>query len=1220
MTRPLALQLPLHGSRLIEASAGTGKTWTLSALYVRLVLGHGGSDGFGRPLTPPEILVVTYTRAASGELRDRIRARLVEAAGVFRQQRTPDDFLAQLRDDFPEADWPRCAWQLDIAAQWMDEAAISTIHGWCQRMLREHAFASGSLLQQSVESTQQVLLTQAARDYWREHCYALEDGAVGWLAGQWKSPDVLLTATRELRAQIDADMSLPRQSLAELLGAAMREQSELKAPWPEWCDELEKLLDDAAANGLFPKGKLNVSSRDAFFRRVRSWACDGAALDLDIAATKLMTRQGLAEIWQKGPAPDHPALHALVGLEERVAAQHGHQRESVLRHAAAWISHRFDAEKRRQGEMDFQDMLTRLDAGLAGPGGVQLAEAIGSRFPLALIDEFQDTDPLQYRIFDRIYSLADSKPGRGLFLIGDPKQAIYGFRGADIHTYMRARQATHGRHHHLDTNYRSSAAMVTAVNQVFTQAEQRSHGQGAFAFRAGAGDPLPFLPVQADGLTAQWEIDGEASPALTWWHLASDEPLSGSEYNEAIAASTATEIVRLLKLGREQRAGFREDGVLHGVQASDIAILVRTGTEARVIRQALSRRGVRSVYLSNKDSIYASREAADMRHWLRACAQPDDVRLLRNALATGSIGLGLDVLEQLGSDEREIESRVMQFRAYHERWQRHGVLPMLRQLMHELEVPQRLQAGDDGERALTNLLHLAELLQQAAAQLDGEQALIRHFDQVCQQQEGMDEEGEQVLRLESDAALVRVITIHKAKGLEYPLVFLPFASSHRGVKDKEPVRLHDGNAYQVVFEPTPAQVDTAEAERLGEDLRLLYVALTRARHACWVGVADRKYQSKDQGFHQGALGYLLGDGLAVNSTADIRAWLDNVALADQSVVVEPPAPSGDWLSDDVATLTDAKARKPQRGAGEHWWIASYSALRIGDEVTGSAPLRFDDAAPASASAQVLGDEMPAAAPTPQMQAFAQGIGHGIHGFPRGPAAGTFLHGLLEYAGGEGFAWTAAHPDKLRDQVARRCQLRGWSEWTDTLTIWLTALLQRPLPLGDAGQVSLAQLSSYQPELEFWLASTQVDVQQLDGLVRRHTLPGVPRRGLLPDRLNGMFKGFIDLVFEHDGRWWVVDYKSNWLGPDLDDYTEAAMAAAVAHWRYDLQYVSYLLALHRQLRARLPDYDYDRHIGGAMYLFLRGQGSAGEGVYTARPPRELIETLDGMFRNATGAGQ
>ncbi|MEG0968246.1 MAG: exodeoxyribonuclease V subunit beta [Pseudomonas sp.] len=1208
---PLALTFPLHGSQLIEASAGTGKTFTISALYLRLVLGHGGEQGFGRELLPPQILVVTFTDAATKELRERIRTRLAEAARFFRSELADaDPLLHQLRDDYQPDLWPACANRLDVAAQWMDEAAVSTIHSWCQRMLREHAFDSGSLFTQSLETDHSELLGQVMRDYWRRFCYSMQGDALAWVRSHWVSPDALLPRVRALfgRQRIENSAEEPQALIEAVLQQRAEQLRRLKAPWAQWSGELLQICRDGVATKQVDGRKMQARFFEPWCEKLAAWAADEPALELDLGTgfTRL-TRVGMAEAW-KGEPPSHPALQAMERLQEQLNALPTPD-ACLLEHAAAWVATRFEQEKRRRAEMGFDDMLLRLDHALHGDTGERLAALIREQFPVALIDEFQDTDPIQYRIFQRIYRIEDNVEDTGLFMIGDPKQAIYAFRGADIFTYLGARRATTGRLHSLDTNYRSSQAMVSAVNHVFMQAEQRELGRGAFLFREGDDNPVPFVEVKAKGRSEQLQVDGQALAALNLWQLNSEEPVSGAVYRQQLAASCASQIVALLNGGQQGRSGFLlADQSLRGCLPSDIAILVRDGREAQLIRAELAARDVRSVYLSDKDSVFAAQEAQDLLAWLKACAEPDVERLLKAALASITLNLPLSALEQLNQNERVWERWVMQFRQYRLIWRTQGVLPMLRRLLHDFDLPQVLMTRSDGERVLTNLLHLAELLQQAATELDGEQALIRHLGEHLASVGQAGEE--QILRLESDEQLVKVVTIHKSKGLEYPLVFLPFICTSKPVDGQRlPLAWHDseGQAH-LTLTPDAEQIAMADDERLAEDLRLLYVALTRAQHACWLGVADLKRGTgKTSLLHRSALGYLLGGGAPLAASSQLRDWLQALqagcpAIASSSL----PEPDEQGYSAPRNQAELLPARQPKRRATENWWIASYSALRIGEE-------SLTLAADSSQAQQLLDDERP---DPQQLREVMPGSGD-IHRFPRGPNPGTFLHGLLEWAGHEGFAQVTANDEALKRTVGQRCNRRDWAGWINTLGHWLQQILVQPMSLApDSPLVALNQLSQYQIEMEFWFASHKVDVGQLDRLVCEHTHQGATRTAAQPAQLNGMFKGFIDLAFEHDGRYFVADYKSNWLGPDDLAYSELAMESAILSHRYDLQYVLYVLALHRQLRARLPDYDYDRHVGGAVFVFLRGVHSASGGVYFVKPPRELIERLDALFRGAS----
>lgn len=1213
--RPLdVLALPLRGSHLIEASAGTGKTWTIAALYVRLVLGHyAGTSGFGRPLLPTEILVVTFTEAATEELRARIRARLTEAARCFRGQATPDPFLTGLLAAYPREQHPGLARRLAVAAEWMDEAAIHTIHGWCNRMLRRHAFESGCLFDLAIADTDQELIAEAARDYWRKFFYPLPALAVVAVNRIAESPAALLGKVAPLlhghagdRCRGGQKLSSPRAP-AEILAEWIQWQEKnreleraARLCWAEHRTELEDMLWDALRkkrlNGTrYPERKF--AERLAEFA---VWATGSGELRAehrrDFAKGSFQLNSSGA-----GQEPRHEAFELLAEWH-RHAADEPEPWAEILVHAADWIDTRYGQEKSKRSRLDYDDLPALLDRALQGEHADRLAEAIVGQFPVALIDEFQDTDPIQFRIFDAIYRVSENPDDRALLLIGDPKQAIYSFRGADLHTYLRARAATSGRHYTLDRNFRSTTELVAAVNRIFGRAED--FPAGAFNFGQAGTTSVPYLRVRAQGRPERFLVDGQPVPALQFWHRATNEPLGMTRYREELAAATAEEIVGLLSRAERGQAKFSGPDGDRPLQAAAIAVLVRDGAEAEAMREALASRGVRSVYWSLKDSVYQTAEARDLGFWLQAAAEPERERKLRAALATATLDLGLERLDQLGQDELAFEAEVERFRGYGQIWRQQGVMPMLYRLLGDFDVPARLLARAGGERSLTNLLHLAELLQRASMGLDGEQALIRHLAEAMEPGAGGDEEALQ--RLESDAELVKIVTIHKSKGLEFPLVFLPFACAF---KEAKPVgggflRYHDDEGRAIVdFEGGSDALVRSERERLQEDIRLLYVALTRACHACWVGVAPvKRGNTKKCQLEKSALGYLLNGAEPIEPN-ELGNYLSQLrGQGTEIAVTGPPAVTGTAYQPvtPLPVLRPARVYDGPRPA--RWWIASYSALRWGmaDTPTAEAP-----ASPAEANLmEAAGSGAPVAAPS---------RAGGLHEFPAGPQAGVFLHGLLEWAAREGFAAVVADATRRRDTIARRCQNRGWSHWIDPLDGWLQRLLTTSLSLGQT-QVCLRDLESVQPELEFWLAAGGAETQRLDELVSKATLSGRPRPPVAAECLEGMFKGYIDLAFAWEKRYYLLDYKSNRLGTGDADYDEAAMAAAMVENRYDLQYCLYLLALHRQLRARLgPAYDYDTHIGGVVYLFLRGLGAESRGVFFDRPPRDLIEELDQLFR-------
>ncbi len=1215
MPNPLnPLTFPLHGDRLIEASAGTGKTYTIAALYLRLVLGHGDGNGFGRPLTPPEILVVTFTNAATGELRDRIRGRLTQAAAFFRDDTDGDDLLDSLRDAYPSDTWLDQARLLDQAAQWMDEAAIHTIHGWSQRMLQQHAFDSNSPFDLTLEPNDQGLLEEAARDYWRTFFYPLAPDRLRQALNivECDTPEQWLA---KLRPLLKESFGQPEQDPFAMLDEMSRAMDTARKRWAPDLDEAVDRLWEARHQKRLNGNQYREKSFTDWLHQLTQWVRMDGPLPDDTARFKL-SASGLAAGTNKNASPPlHRAYEIFDDLNDEL--ERLDVKTAFHLHGAVEIARRYEQEKARRGQMNYDDLLTRLAQGLVQSDGDRLARSIRRQFPVALIDEFQDTDPVQFDTFHHIYM---GRPDTCLVMIGDPKQAIYRFRGADIYTYLRARRATNGRHYTLSTNYRSTAGLVASVNQMFQS--PATSDQGPFLFKS----QIPFEPVDAHEVKARVVIHGRPAESMTWWTLSQTEPVAKTTqegYLPLMAEAFATRIANLLCLADHDppEAGIRDpDGRIVALRPEDIAVLVRDGYEADAITRALNRRGVSSVYLSDRESIFQTEEAADTLFLLTACAEPSRDGAIRAALVTSVIGLPLDLLDRLFEDDIAWENQVENFRRYRLIWQQRGVLPMLRTLLHDFGVFKRLLASEDGERSVTNLLHLAELLQGASTGLTGHQALIRWLCQQMKEADGTPDD--QILRLESDADRVRVVTIHKSKGLEYPLVFLPFVCSFRKVspRNHSMVQVHDDqNRQRLVMAPTEADYEEADRERLAEDLRLLYVAVTRAKLACWLGIAVMGRSTKrgeTTQLHLSGLGYLLSGPNPI-ATGDLSTRLEALKGDCGEITIESlPEADDRTYTPRPETIPLSPARSFRGHISKDWWIASYSGivsdagrtLAPDQEIVPAYPL--STAAHSATEDQLQETKVESFVPSPPVAP-----GRSIHQFPKGPQPGTFLHDLLEWAAIQGFGALAQNRQRIIDRLAPLCRRYEWEPWLDTLADWLQRLLTTPFPLPEeAPPVSLNRLKTeaYQPELEFLFAAHGLETAMLDHRVTTHTFGGAPRPQLQPATVNGMLKGFIDLAFCHDGRYYVLDYKSNHLGEDEQAYVQDAIARAMMEHRYDLQYVLYTLAMHRLLKARLPGYDYGRHMGGGVYLFLRGVNDQGRGVFVDKPPWPLIQTLDAWF--------
>ncbi|ELB2792834.1 exodeoxyribonuclease V subunit beta [Aeromonas hydrophila] len=1180
MANPLnTLRFPLYGERLIEASAGTGKTYTIAGLYLRLLLGHGplieeGEDAgqpsaHERPLSVTEILVVTFTEAATAELRGRIRARIHEARLAFMRGHSSDVLLSQLLAEVE--DHELAARRLLAAERQMDEAAVFTIHGFCQRMLKQNAFESGALFETEFLTDDSQLRLQAVSDYWRSEFYPVDKPLASAVRALWPSPAALL---REMGSWLDnseLEMRPPAgdETLAARHQAAMARIEVVKREWLAQGDEIRRQTDGQVS-------RYTGKNYEGWLAKIADWAQDEAS---GYAIPKELERFGqsvLEENLKKGGAV--PTLPLFSQIDELLASRPG-IRDLILQRAAVVVRSRMQASKRQAHQLSFDDLLKDLDGALGSGLGERLCERIRATYRVAMIDEFQDTDPQQYRIFHRLYG---GHTDTALLMIGDPKQAIYGFRGADIFTYIQARRNVSA-HYTLGRNWRSSRALVAAVNGLFERAKD------PFIYEAD----IPFLPVEAQGKSKALQLDGEAAPVLHCWQLSGQPTFNKGDYQSRMARATAVEIHRLLTLARAGKAQIGDQPV----KAGDIAVLVRTGAEGKLVQQELARLAIASVYLSNRESVLAQVEAREILLILHACQNPGEERSLRAALATGLFDLDAKALDELASDERAWESAVQEFMEYRKIWHKRGVLAMLRALLHRRNLASSLLASPNGERRLTNFLHLGELLQQVSCELDGEYALLRWLGEAASRPDGQD--AEQVLRLESERKLVQIVTIHKSKGLEYPLVFLPFICSHRAA-DTPLFHEADGAGNRTVLDLTGAEASLAEAdrERLAEDLRLLYVALTRGVYATWLGLAPVRSgngKSEKTDLHQTAIGYLLQKG-EEGDAATLATALTELAQALPGVAVgEPsltrPAP----MAAEEEQLGEPQVRHFTGTLERDWWISSYSGLAAQGHGHSKGVLAnpgFDVEVVAEAAVVHEEDELQPS----------------IFTFPKGARPGTLLHSLFET-----IDFQSAGGEPLAEHIATLLAQDGFDEsWAQVLQQQVEAVLDTPLETGFGEPVRLRDLAPErkQVELEFFLPMGRVTAPALTALCQQHDPLSRGNKPLSFATVQGMLKGFIDLVFEWQGRWYLLDYKSNHLGMSPADYSRSALERAMAEHRYDLQYQLYSLALHRLLTLRLPGYDFEQHFGGVFYLFLRGMPQ--EGIFHTRPSRELVLGLDELF--------
>ncbi|MCQ4324158.1 exodeoxyribonuclease V subunit beta [Stutzerimonas stutzeri] len=1172
------LDSPFDGRSLIEASAGTGKTWTLTALYARLLL--------ERQLSVGQILVVTYTTAATAELRERIRARLAELLAVYEGTPSADGFLNRLHARYPDEASRR---RLLLAVHGFDEAAIFTIHGFCQRALQDAAFEAGGDFDSELTADDREIVDALLADAWRSELAAADPAWARFLAKNRITPTAL-------RQRLRSHLGKPYLRVEPRALAAPADLSGVEAAWQR-AAQLWQQAGGAWVEELNAHGGLSQSTHKAvkfmlWHGELEAYFADPAAMfDAPEGLLKLGAR-ALAKACKKGfEAPLCELAEALDTLGDQLAEAlpAGKQRLVALQVALLErLDRELPARKAAQRLLAFDDLLNRLDQALQGPAGEDLAASLRASYPLALIDEFQDTDPIQYAIFDRIYTRGGEA---SLCFVGDPKQAIYAFRGADLATYLTARQQA-DRPYDLPTNYRSTPELIGALNRLFDHPQPFAQAD------------LQYPPVAAaEKARARLRLveEEEAAPLSLVW--LGDEPLGKAEAAQLAAADTARRIALQLTAAAQGRAGFEMNGEFTALKGGDIAVLVANHRQAALVAEELAARGVPSVR-RGRDSVWRSEEASELAAVLAAYAEPGREGLLRYALATRLLGRSAADLARCQDDQQQWDAEREAAERYHQLWQQQGFMRVFRAWLDEQAVAERLLARVDGERRLTNLLHLGELLQAESLLRPGLEPLLAWFNAQRDSESGGEDA---LLRLESDAERVQIVTIHTSKGLEYPLVFCPFLWDGKLLgKNRDSARCHDENGQPLLdlgSDQLEDNLERARRETFAEQLRLAYVALTRARDRLWLhwGPVSLCKPKKDgslagEGLHSSALAWLLhgrqlpgadalaelGPHLAGFDGASLRAAIERLVAGSHGGMACLPLEAREASAEGShRAAAPQRLAQLERSLHSAWRIGSFSGLAAGLHM--EAPDRDALAMPDAGEP-----------------------GSGFFAFPRGARAGTCLHAILEdWARGKG---------ALAELVEPALKAHGLpADWKSVASEHLQRVLDTDL---DGRGLRLAALQSARrlPELGFTFPVRQLDVARLRALL------GDPAHGLAAplreaaarlefDSLKGFLKGFIDLTFEHDGRWYIADYKSNWLGPDAGYYGGERLLQALAAEHYYLQYLIYLVALRRFLRQRLADFR-DEQLGGAFYLFLRGMPEAG--VYFARPADALLDALDRLF--------
>ncbi|MBF0227476.1 MAG: UvrD-helicase domain-containing protein [Desulfobacterales bacterium] len=1091
------LTVPMEGKNLIEASAGTGKTFTISNLYLRLIL--------EKNLNVQNILVVTYTEAATKELKDRIRKNLYIAySSIDDLDKCEDVIIKDILSNNINYNGNSAKNVLRRAIIDFDEAAIFTIHGFCRRILLEHCFESNILFDTELISNQQKIIEEITYDFWRQH--------------------------------IIADDAAKDNNILEEL-------------------DIKKLI------------KLSELVVNKPFLQIRKEEDNDFILNLK--------------------------LKYILYLREQLSIN-----------------------KAIKNVQSFDDLINNFWKSLNSNVGDKFANSIQKQFKAALIDEFQDTDPIQYNIFNKIFDTDEHI----FFMIGDPKQSIYGFRNADVFAYMEAElKIPNDKKYSLYQNWRSETKLLSSVNKLF------SHSNNPFILEGISYQSVNDV-MDSKGNKNPLIIDGEEGKNLFLWVMEKNngDKKDRKAYlsldiarNEAINA-VSYEILRILELSKIGQAKIGD----RPIRLSDFAILVLKHEVAKQMQKRLSELNIPSV-LKKSGNIFDTKEAQEIKRFLMAVASPSNVSLLNGALISSMIGLNSDdIIGFVENDSclEEYETHITNFTNYTEIWSSKGFIRMFRKFLSDYKVRQNLLKFPDGERLLTNIIHLSEIIHKSS--IENKFGINQTLSWLKEQIDSEDKTEEREIKLERDDEALQIITVFSSKGLEYPIVFCPFMWEKTSKIKEDDFVFHEDNRAYINLSRKKEDNDPyrclSEKEELAELMRLLYVAVTRAKNRCYIvcGQIGQKIANSLEYLFAGDL-----ESITKFSKADfykkVAAYIKGEDAIHLSVIsnndftdLEKYKPPVDYEKISLVSKDFSRGHIHQ-----NWGIASYSYLTSGEKhktFEQEKPIRRDE----PFYEQIDIPEEVVVQP------------QGFFAFPKGAIPGTCIHEVFE-----NIDFTSTDKESLSSTVQSVLESYGLDKvlledikedsWTNIVNNMVEKVLSALLlPYTSDLALNKISLDNRISEMEFFYPINKIYASNLKNVFKQFYENQESFDENFPDTIGnlrfnpveGFMHGFIDLVFCYEDKYYIIDWKTNHLGNDYANYAVDKIKISIHENLYNLQYHIYSVALHKYLESRIDDYEYKRYFGGVFYLYVRGitPDIPGIGVFYDLPDEELILNLCELF--------
>lgn len=1139
-------EVKFQGHHLVEAAAGTGKTYSITALYVRALI--------EKQLLPSQILVLTFTNDATAELQLRIRNRIKELIHVAEAGESSDEFVNAYTSGLSQSQIKH----LKMCLFFFDEAAISTIHGFCQKILSENHLDFKISSKFNVKTNIHPLILEEVDLFWEHYFFKskpnndFEAWCLHHLNVTFKSPDHLLKSIHPIIVKSEVEIIPNEYSM----------------------DKFEKIFDKAritylsirqyfnsekdAFHTFFYSNALNKSSyrnKDQILSDFEEWVNQNHACPITYEKLKFLGSFTLTKYTKKKySAPNFTFANLVDDYNEWYNQLKGIELAFKCL-AINKIRWNIQELKKKRGIVGYDDLVLRVKEALTT--STVLCKKLANKFPIAFIDEFQDTDHIQYSIFKSIYKAEDDTC---LIMIGDPKQAIYRFRGADIYTYLAVRKSIPSKNRYsLLYNYRTSKNLLNGINAFFNGTSN------PFITEELQFTPAKFPDANTDHVVCK--KSNEEAPLKLIEFKSSDRSIE--HIKNEIAKSVAFECLKLLH--SELHINDKP------LQESDIKILVDTHKNAQLIQSTLSAQGLRSI-IQTKSTVYSSELANQLYKLLYALCYPKVNGYINASLMTNFFNVdAVQLLEQM-DDHKQWDKRQSSFINLNIQWTNEGLNSVFRVLEYEFNILEELSKSNHPERLITDYKHLKELLLNAERKHNlSKFGVLRHFS-LKKQKKGDEPLDEEIIRLESEEQLIQIVTHHASKGLEYSITFCPFLwnLTHK----KQSIVTKSSGLSQSVYLDVKSK-EYLEYEIINEDdikaekIRLVYVALTRAKSMCYI-YHNKGEQLGGNGFN--AIQYLM------DQNDELESLSSNSSIIEvKDIVVNDPNYAPIKNKERTPIRNEIKTKDFERKDLNDFnrWYSFSSLTHKKNENYNSDTWGFDfDEDSREKNAHLLAN----------VDNFS---------LPKGKNTGNLLHNIFEH-----IDFTNEHSiqEALKEQFK---QLAYDEKWKPSVHKIILHSINHTL----IEQISLSRIKNADrlDEMEFNFPLCNLNTTKL-GEILNTTLTESK------DRLTGFMKGFIDLIFRLDGKYYILDYKSNHLGDTFESYSNEKLSKEMTYSRYHIQYHIYLIAFLRYIRLKHPDFDYEKNFGGVIYLFVRGVNPKipSSGVFFHKPKLHVLQQLDELM--------